>query len=234
MVSHQYFAVPLELSPAQVRKLVKGQSIQLPHAKLMRGIEVVLKKKKATRVHRAHAKSRGVRLQMDPEELEMSGAGFLDFLKKAGTFLKEKVFTNPIYKQVAAPLIKQGLQRGVSALQGAVGAVVPELGAPIGELGNAAVNKLGEVSGAYGMRMRPVVRHAGTLLPASRASLKMGLPLNPHPEMQDDSMPNWGLVEQEQAGARRGRMVKGSAEAKAWGQKMREAKLSRGGSFRLS
>ncbi len=215
------YAVSLDLTPASIKKLTEGKTVHIPHTKLLKGIQVVLKKKKVSRVVRAAEKQRGVRLQMDPEELEMQGGAFWDVLKNIGSFIRDKVFTNQVYKQNIAPLIKQGLNSGVDALTAAAAAEVPMLAPVVNTLGKAAVSKVGEVSGAYGLRRgRKGIGYG-------MSDYTPGGPLNPALPLQDFSKPDYSLV--------RPRLVKGSKEAMEWGAKMRQMKMmkraSEGGSF---
>lgn len=214
------YTVSIDLSAPNIKKLVEGKTIHLPHTKLMKGIEVSLKKKKVNRVVRAHTKQRGVRLRMDPDELEMQGGAFWDVLKNIGSFIKDKVFSSDVYKQNIAPLVKQGLESGVDTLAGLAGSRVPFLAPVVRDLGRAGVGKLGEVTGAYGLRRKQ--RGMGG---AIMQEAQPGSALNPALPMQDFSKPDYSLV--------RPHLVKGSAEAMEWGAKMRQLRMAkRGGSFR--
>jgi hypothetical protein len=227
--------VQLDLQPHHVLKLAKGHTIQVPHKMIGSGMTIIVKKPKHTRVHRAHRNQKGCRLSLDPEELEMQGEGFWDTLKKIGSFIKDKVFTNPIYKQHVAPLIKQGLNTGIDVLSGLAGSQAPFLAPVVSQIGRAGVSKLGEATGAYGLvpvmaGTRRKGRGSGSILPQSQMAgtfSQHGGPLNPMPPRSDFSAPDYGLPARE-----RGHPVKGSVEAKEWSARMQAAKAAkRGGSF---
>ena len=265
-MSHYYHEIPLEIHPHQIVKLVKGHVIQLPHSSIMplhvQTIPIVVKKHKHTKIMRAHRGRKGVRLHLDPEELEMQGSGFWDTLKSIGSFIKDKVFTNPVYKQTVAPLLKQGLNSGVDFLA----SKVPVAGPLLGDLAHQGVNKLGEVSGAYGLRdVSRLPRrvsgkrsrgHGGAVLlpehlngsvPVTSFSVYGG-PLNPQLPRRDFSMADVSLPDREadmpsskmpMASLTKGRFAKGSAEAKEWSKRMMAAKAAKrgetkGGSFQAA
>jgi len=220
-----YHEIPLNLTSKHIERLARGHTIHLPHEKIGSGIPVVLRRQKHTRICRAHRNQKGCRLGLDSEELEMQGGAFWDTLKKIGSFIKDKVFTNPAYKQHIAPLIKQGLNTGVDVLSGLAGSKVPFLKPLLGDAGRAGINKLGEVSGAYGMPGR-AKRGSGAILPMSQGAatfMEHGGPLNPLAPRSDFSAPDYNLP------ARTGRFVKGSQEAKEWSARMRAAKVAKHG-----
>jgi len=218
-------AIKLHLTPDEILRLANGKTIHVSHSKLFKGIEVVVKKKKANKAVRAHEAQRGIRMNLDPEELEAQGGSFWDTLKNAGNFIREKIFKSPIYKENIAPLIKQGLEKGVDALSVAVGAKAPFLTPVIQSVGRAGVSKLGEVSGAYGLPKRRGRRGVGGAMIIG-SSYEQGSAFNPALPLPDFSKPTYR------------RMERGSAEAMEWGAKMKalkqrrnESRQAQGGSF---
>jgi hypothetical protein len=223
-----YHEVLLKLEPHHVHKLASGKTIHLTHDKIGEGMSIIVKRPKSTRLHRAKRMARGSRLKLDPDELEMQGGSFLSVLKNIGSFIKDKVFTNPVYKQAIAPLIRQGLNAGVDALSTAVGSKAPFLAPLVGEAGRAGVSKLGEVSGAYGLgHMKRRRGASGAILSQNPGPfMEFGGPLNPNLPRRDYSSPDYTLPEREMGipVPRRGRFEKGSAEAKAWSEQMKIAR----------
>jgi len=167
--------VEIDLSPAQIRKLKKGQTIQLKPAMIGKGMKVPMKAHKAKRIHSAARRSKGVRLSMDEDEIEAGRITWGDLkrgLKKAWRGYKKYV------KPVAAPIIKKGLQIGVEKGSQALAAYTgqPE----IAILGKIAAEKgvpaLGRVTGAYGMKRAvvPNTSMVSNFLPAANPLLQYG------------------------------------------------------------
>jgi hypothetical protein len=102
----QFTVVELDLTPHQISKLANGHVVQVKHSQLLHGHPIVMNKKMARKIHRAHAANRGARISLSQHELEHQGQGFFDTLKNIGAFFKDKVFSNEIYKKNIAPLIK--------------------------------------------------------------------------------------------------------------------------------
>ncbi len=213
----KYNIIKVALTPAQISKLAHGKQIQIKPAQVGSGHEIILKDRKVNRVHRRATKNQGSRFAIEPDEIEMMeqhGSGFLDELKKVGRFLKEKVFTNPVYREKLAPLIKKGLE-------GAVDIGSKFLPAPLQEsaasLGKSAVGEVGRVSGAYGLKKGR--RRVGGALPTPPAK---GTPENVlFGNLPDFSKPNY-------------RLLKGSQEAKDYMAQVRAARKPAGSGFKLA
>jgi len=78
----------LHLTDAQMRKLLRGHTIQISKETLGMGAGknvIHLGKKHSNKMMRAYNARKGLRLKLEPEELEVSGAGFFG---KAGKALK--------------------------------------------------------------------------------------------------------------------------------------------------
>ena len=151
-VSHR-----LSLSPAQVKKLLKGEATLLKHHQMSGGeIEVHLSVKKHKKLLKNLAEGKGMKLSLDERERE--GGNLRGFFKKVGQVAK-KVYSGyqKYVKPVVSPLIREGLTK---ALPMAVGAAATALGQPQLALPAAAlaakvasplVNRVGDVTGAYGL-----------------------------------------------------------------------------------
>lgn len=144
--------VHLKLTLPQAKKLMKGGTIQLsPNAVRDDSHYLILSKKTANKVRRAHKAGTGCRINLSQEEMHHSGKGIGDFFKNAFNKIKEgadwvktKIIDTPEYQQYIKPIVRQGVDTGMQLLS-------PRLGTA-GPTANAAVNKFGELSGAYGIR----------------------------------------------------------------------------------
>ena len=138
---------PLELTQNNVRKLVNGHPIQLRKEQLQ-GSKHWLDVHPTThkRLSSAKAKGKGLRLTLTPEELQASGEGLGDLwnaIKKGARWVKDKIIDTPVYQSAVKPVVKGLVNAGVSA-------ITPMLG-PAGPLVQQGVEKLGEVTNAYGV-----------------------------------------------------------------------------------
>ncbi len=140
--------VHMRLTVPQAKKLMRGGVIQLkPDALKDNAHYLILEKRTANKVRRAQRAGKGCRICLSRHEMENSGEGikeFLEKLKNAGKWIKEKVIDTPFYQESIKPLVRQGVDTGMQLL-------APKLG-KAGPAANMAVNKLGEYSGAYGLR----------------------------------------------------------------------------------
>jgi hypothetical protein len=244
----EYAVVPLNLTHEQGMKLVRGKPVQLRHHQLLNGPhQVVLAIHKAKKLHKAHSLSKGCRLHLSPQEVEMSGQGLGDFFKKVGKFYTEKI------KPYVAPLVKQGVSSladlGVSAAKTALPMFAPELQSLSDRYKDQAVSKLGEVTGAYGMRRSGRgLRNEGNMLGPNHPAMFpaiMPAPGDDHryakleQEMRDQDMVERKAIagtRGRQAGGRvcaGGRMKVGGRVGKLIPQGMNHSMMN-GGSFRPS
>lgn len=139
---------PLELTENNVRKLMKGQPTQLKKEQLSKAGPHYVKVHPLThkKLSDALKRGRGIRLSMTPQEFENSGEGFMDILrkiKKGVQFIKSNVIDSNLYQSDVKPLIRKLVDAGVTAAQPALG--------PVGPLLKVGVDKLGEVTNAYGL-----------------------------------------------------------------------------------
>jgi len=198
-----YESIKLDLSLPQVQRLAHGKTIAIAHHQIGKGHDVLLEKKKCTKIRKAHREGKGCRLALSADEFDVQGGSFLDFLKKAGKFIKEKVIDSDFYQQNVRPVVRDIVNSGVNML-------APRLG-PAANIARKGVDALGSKTGAFGIN-----------------KLLDGTPSNPILPLSDFSKPDFTVVG-------RGRLQKGSSEAKAWGEKMRALKAQkRGGSFKTA
>lgn len=142
--------IPVTLTEANVRKLINGHPIQLSSQQLHgTSHHLVVHPETHKRMLAAKAKKKGIRIHLTPEEVAASGQGFGDFLRKIGKAAKwvgEKVsdvIHSGAYQKYAKPLVK-------TLVSDATAAVAPMLGPLAGPV-ESGVQKLGEVTGAYGL-----------------------------------------------------------------------------------
>ena len=112
--------VKLDLTPTQIKKLRKGQHVQLKHHHIGRGHPVHMTLTKAKAFHKAHLEGRGKRLHLTHHELHASG--LWDEIKKGASWL-----WNTVGKPVASA--------GLNALESTVGDLVPLVGKPLAAAG---------------------------------------------------------------------------------------------------
>lgn len=140
----------LTLKPHQFTKLKNGHMIQLA-AEQLHGNRHHIMVHPHMHQKMSHAKKRkkGVRIAMTSHEMQASGAGlkeFLDKIKQGFRFVKDKIIDTPVYQQAVKPVVRQLVNTGMSM-------AAPHLG-PAAPIANDIVNKIGEQTGAYGMRRR--------------------------------------------------------------------------------
>jgi type II secretory pathway component PulM len=134
--------VSLNLSKNQISKAARGHSIQISKEQLRKNgnVQIAMHPSNVAKLQKALKQNKGVRLQFSKAELE--GGNILEWLKKAGKFLKEKVIDTPLYQQVAKPALRQLVNLGVEM-------------APPGLARDAARKVAEEVSqrtGAFGLK----------------------------------------------------------------------------------
>ena len=95
--------IQLRISPAQMTKIRKGLPIQISHISMGNGDVVVsLHPENAKKMMSAFKRGKGLRIQMDENEVRASG--LLDSLKKIGKKVEKKVVK--VGNQVAKPVKK--------------------------------------------------------------------------------------------------------------------------------
>lgn len=142
--------VPITLTEKQAERLVKGGMVQLPKSAVQGNQHIIfLAPTTAKKVRKAKMTGKGVRIQLSGPEMEATGAGLKDVFKKVGKFYTKYV------KPVASKYIKKGVEqladKGITALE----VMAPEF-APALEFGREkflkkGIDKLGDVTGAYGL-----------------------------------------------------------------------------------
>jgi len=142
--------VHLRLSPEQMRKLHAGKNVQLKHAQL--NVEdahhIMVHPHVAAKIHRAHKAKRGVRISMEPHEIEetIGGGGFGDFfnkLKDAGNWLKKNIVDSSFYQSNIKPLARQAVDTGLAMVTPRLGIAAPAA--------KAAVDEIGKRTNAFGL-----------------------------------------------------------------------------------
>lgn len=162
--------IKLRLSRPQLNKLRLGHRVQLKNRDIANGsgLDVSLSLKKLAKLLKAKKAGKGMRFDMTKEEWESNagGEGFKDFLKKAvkasvkGAKKAGKFYTKEL-KPIVGPYIKEGVKQGkelfIKSLEASNPELIPVLETADEIFGDAIVEKLGDVSGAYGfMRSQPL------------------------------------------------------------------------------
>ena len=142
----------IDLKPGHLRRLADGNTITIKPDMIGTGIPLRVHPMTAKKIKRAHRAGKACRLCMSQAEIEASGGkitwkGFKRGLKQGWDFYKKSI------KPIVGPLIRKGLkaavEKGVPAAAAYVGA--PELALAAPEL-SKAVEQIGDVSGAYGVK----------------------------------------------------------------------------------
>lgn len=144
--------VHLRLTESQAKKLMKGGVIQLaPDALRDDAHYLILEKKTANKVRRAQRAGKGCRICLNPMEMEHSGEGIGDFfkdvfnkVKEGAKWVKSNVIDTPFYQQNIKPIVRKGVDTALALSTPQLGIATPAA--------NIAVNKLGEYTGAYGLK----------------------------------------------------------------------------------
>jgi hypothetical protein len=236
-----FYEVQIDATPHQLIRLAHGHNVQLKHSQLFTGHKLHVLSKTAKRIERAHRKQTGVRIQLSEQELHHNmqyGSGsFLDALRNAGKWIKDKVIDSSFYQSNIKPIVRGLVNQGVDAVGALASSKNPALGGIARDAAKFAADKVGEATNAYGVRSSRR-KYGGSLL-VKEFEMARGTPLNPALPAQDMSKPNYTLGRQlgvlHGSGAGAGavsvgsarHLVKGSQEAKAWAQRMREIKMAK-------
>jgi hypothetical protein len=132
-----YQSFPVNLTEAQIKKLVKGQTVQLAASQLKGGrMQILVHPLTHKKMYKAAMKGTGCRISMGDEECR--GSGFWDKLKAFG----KKIVDSPIYQSLVKPLVRGAVDIGAKA-------IAPRLGnfaAPLKE----KLDEFGSKTGAFG------------------------------------------------------------------------------------
>jgi hypothetical protein len=144
--------IKLNLSQPQWRKIHKDKTVLIKPESIGCGMKVHLPQDKIKKLQNAKKKNKGIKLSLSAEEKLLAGEGFKDVLKKGWKGYQK------IVKPVVGPLIRKGLKAVVKAALPAAAVALgqPELAPAASALANSvgdqAVDKLGDVTGAYGLK----------------------------------------------------------------------------------
>jgi len=166
--------IDFHLSTPQLKKLAYGRQIQLKNRQIGTGIHrLLLKPSTAAKVIKAYNSGKGLRIQLDAEEIEKNGEGFKKWMGKLWGGIKSVY--NKVLKPILSPLIRTGLKTGISALSGVTGL-------PLGQLEGQydLVNRLGNKTNAFGLKKRGG-RRGGEVPPFMMNDLQNGA-LSPIPD----------------------------------------------------
>lgn len=154
----------MEMSANQVSKVRNGKTVQLKPEQIGSGSKTAfLDSKKHKKMMAAAMKGKGIRLTLEPEEIEASmthGEGFsfkklvrgiAEGAKKVGRFYRKNVrpLVAPVIRRELPKLIKSGLV-GLAEFAGQP-ELIPMAGVLADRYASPLVNKFGDVTGAYGL-----------------------------------------------------------------------------------
>lgn len=125
-----YHKVPVTIEPEQFKKLIKGRPVQLKAHQLHPAHKhhVMVHPETAKRLHRARVTGKGVRLEMTPHEIEMTGEGWGDLwnsikkgvssawnwgrenIPKAVNWAKENIIDSDFYQKEIRPKLREKLE----------------------------------------------------------------------------------------------------------------------------
>lgn len=157
-----YQTVPLTLTGPQLRKLSIGHPVQLSAPQLQPACKhaITVHPMTAKKIHTARMKGSGVRIQISPQELAMSGEGLGDIwnwvktnvpkaaswayenVPKAAKWAKENVIDTPFYQQNIRPKAHEFLEGQL-------------MSKPYANYTVPGFEYLAEQTGAFGVRRRP-------------------------------------------------------------------------------
>lgn len=187
--------VQMHLTHRQAHRLMKGHAIQLKHEHIGRGRHhLMLHHENAKKLQRAHRAGRGARVQLSHQEMEASGEGLREFFKKIGDFYSNKI------KPYVGPVLKQTIRALKDTAKGTAKKIAPFLEQEIESFdqryGEPAVEKLGKLTGAYGLkahlRKARGMTRGGTLISINHPALQDPIILNP------PGWPAWKMMFHEQ------------------------------------
>jgi len=137
----------VELSEPQIKKLVKGQAVQLKPHMIGKGIPLALDKRNARKIKRAVMQGKGARLRMMPHEID--GSGLWKFIKKAVRLVNKVIPIKDIAKSAAKVVLPAVATAVGGPAAGAVVSNVPE------KYGDKVIDVVAEQAG-LGVRARGV------------------------------------------------------------------------------
>ncbi len=150
-MTDELIKVDLHLNPSQAYKLQQGIAVQLKHHQI--GVpdmhHVMVHPQKAKKMHSAHKRMKGVRIQLsEPEIAETIGGGgfgdFLNKLKNAGQWLKKNIVDSSIYQSTVKPIARQFVDTGLQLATPHLGVAAP--------LARQAVDEIGRRTNAFGLK----------------------------------------------------------------------------------
>lgn len=161
--------ITLHFGPVHAKKLLSGRGVAQLGKEYISGsqgepLQVQVSKSVANRIRKAQRAGKSTRVRLD----ELHGQGIKEFFAKLKRgFEKAGEVLKPIYEKIkpaVAPLLREGVTKladiGASAAAPFLPAQVNKL---IQEQKGAAVQKLGDVTGAYGVVGLPL--YGGAMMP---------------------------------------------------------------------
>lgn len=146
--------VKLRLTATQVKKLFAGKTITIPATQLLdsKYHTIRVHPDTAKKIQKARKANKGVRISMTKSEMQHSGEGLKEILqgiRKGAQFVKSKIIDSDPHQKIAKPLVRKAVQAAVASATPFVQGIAGQEGV---KLLNQGVDKLDEVTSAYGMK----------------------------------------------------------------------------------
>jgi hypothetical protein len=185
-----FHPVDITLTQSQFDKLRRGHTIQLDREQASGGPHrLMVHHETAKKIHRARASNKGVRIALTPHEMEMSGEGFKEFLeglRNAGKWVKEKIIDTPFYQSSIKPIVRQAVDTGLSAVAPKLGVAAP--------LAKSGVDELGRQIGAFGVVPKKMRKSKGGMVKAQMVPMPQPCVDNAYIWPQPiPNLVNWGV-----------------------------------------
>ena len=142
--------IGVHLSKNQLDKLRRGHRIQISGGALDGPHRLLVKSHNLKRIERARKANKGVRIQLDEEEID--GSGLKEILKKGWDYYQKNI--KPKVSNTVRNVLTQTVEKGIPAVLTALGQ--PELAVPAAALAHKfagkAVNYIGDHTHAFGLQ----------------------------------------------------------------------------------
>lgn len=154
-----YKPARIDLTQAQIKKAISGKPIRLAGSQIGKGDKVVfLHPVQHRAVSKAGMAGRGCTIELSPAEVlttvesDMDGTGFFGDLwkglKTGYNWVKKNVIDTELYQKAVKPLVRSAVNTGAAALSAAIPGSAPLI--------NAAKEKIGSTTGAFGISGHPI------------------------------------------------------------------------------
>lgn len=160
----------LDLTETNVKRMLKGLPVQFKKEQLHGSKHhLILHPLNHKQLTRARTLNKGARITLTPEEVEASGEGFGDWIKKIASgarWVKQNVIDSPLYQRLIKPIVREGVT--------ALSVPVTAMAGPAAPIVQQGIEKLGQVTGAYGLPKKSVSKPRAKKASKPRAKKAVG------------------------------------------------------------